>query len=130
MHINDTQNTNANGIDTLRFYEPHEGGYWAAQRAGFAVIQKIEDAIRDRDQWAGRYTGWFNPHTEEYEDINNCSGEFDDAHRYAADLAADACLGNAYGIIVAQGRNDEVAQLIRAAFDRETEARNRETMTD
>ncbi len=106
-------------IDSLRTYATHETGYWAAQRAGFAVIKQIEEALRDRDAWAGRYTGWMNPQTEEYEDIEDCSGQFEDAHRHAVDLAADACLGNAYGIIIAQGRHDETGQLIRDAYHRD-----------
>jgi hypothetical protein len=116
-------------IDTLRTYATHETGYWAAQRAGFAVIKRIEQALRDRDSWAGRYTGWLNPNTEEYEDIDDCSGQFEDAHRLAVDLAADACLGNAHGIIIAQGRTDEAAQLIRDAYDRDT-VRAKQLTTD
>ncbi|MBB5712400.1 hypothetical protein [Sphingomonas xinjiangensis] len=153
MHINETSKSNAintrcfnrgrrqaaisetsqpvtPAIDTLRTYRPDEAGYWAAQQAGFSIIQRIEEALKSRDQWAGRYKGSFNAYSEEYEDITDCSGEYDDAHRYAEDLAADACLGNAYGIIVAQGRNDEVAQLIRTAHDREAEAATAETITD
>lgn len=100
-------------IDTLRTYASHEAGYWPAQRYGFTIIGQIEEALRDRDSSAGRYTGRIDE-TGDYADIEDCSGQFDRAHVYAMDLAADAAMGHARGIVVAQGRSDEVARLILA----------------
>lgn len=101
-------------FDPLRIYAPHEAGYWRAQSHGFEIVRRVENAIRDRDSWAGRYTGRLNPDTEEYEDIDDCSGEYEAADLYARDLAADAALGNARMIVLAQGRTDEAAQMILA----------------
>jgi len=101
-------------IDTLRTYAPHDAGYGTAQSYGFAIIREIEEALRNRDSWAGRYTGRIDAETGDYTDIDDCSGQYDQAHVYAMDLAADAAMGNARGIVVAQGRSDEVARLILA----------------
>ncbi|MET3726061.1 hypothetical protein [Sphingomonas trueperi] len=112
--INPTSERAAPSFNPLRNYAPHEAGYWTAQSYGFEMISRVENAIRDRDSWAGRYTGQLNPDTEEYDDISDCSGEYDAADLYARDLAADAALGNARMIVVAQGRTDEAAQMILA----------------
>jgi len=104
-----------NSIDTQRRYATHEAGYLAAQRHGFQTIQRLEDALRERDGWAGRYTGRFDHELEEMVVDDDCSDEFDDAHQIAEGIAAEAARGNARGIIIAQGRTDEAALMILAA---------------
>ncbi len=104
-----------NSIDTQRIYATHEAGYFAAQRHGFETIRRLDDALRERDGWAGRYTGRFDHELEEYVVDDDCSDEFDDAHRIAEAIAAEAARGNARGIIIAQGRDDEAALMILAA---------------
>ena len=87
----------------LRPYAPHEAGYWAAQQAGFAIIKQIELTLMERDQLEDR------------------ADEYNAAHDHAVILAMQACLGNARGIIIAQARRDEAAQLIHDAYYWETE---------
>jgi hypothetical protein len=98
--------------DLLRIFAPHEAGYSAAQVHGFKIIRQLENAVRDRDSYAGRYTVRIDSETGD-EHYWDCSDEYEDAHILAWDLAADAALGNALTIIDAQRRDDEVARLIR-----------------
>jgi hypothetical protein len=99
-------------LDKLQIFAPHETGYYAAQANGFRIIRRFEAAIRDRDSLAGRYTVSIDQWTRE-EDYCDCSDQYQDAHIFAWDLAADAALGNALTIIDAQRRDDEVARMIR-----------------
>lgn len=46
---------------------------------------------------------------------DDCSDDFEDAHRIAKGIAAKAPRGHARGIIIAQGRNDEAALMILVA---------------
>lgn len=84
-----------NSINTQRIYATHEAGYFAAQRHGFQTIQRLEDALRERDGWAGRYTGRFDHELEEMVVDDDCSDEFDDAHQIAEGIAAEAARGKA-----------------------------------
>jgi hypothetical protein len=104
-------------IISTRIYAGHEAGYREAQRVGFAAIKKIEEAFQDRDSWAGRFTATLNHITEDYDIYEDCRGEYDDAHKKTQELAIQAAKGHALGIIKAQGRDDETAQLILAAAD-------------
>jgi hypothetical protein len=104
-----------NTINTQRRYASHEAGYLAAQRHGFQTIQRLEDALRERDGWAGRYTGHWDLELEEMVVDGDCSADYEHAHKYAEDIAAEAARGNARGIIIAQGRTDEAALMILAA---------------
>ena len=102
-------------IDTQRIYAPHEAGYWAAQQHGFAMIRQTEDLLRDRDSWAGRYSGRFDHELEEWVVDDDCSDEFDEAHELAVSVAKSAARGHAVTILWAQGRDDEAALMILGA---------------
>ncbi|MBB3349834.1 hypothetical protein [Sphingomonas sp. BK069] len=104
-----------NTIDTQHRYATHEAGYLAAQCHGFQTIQRLEDALRERDGWAGRYIGYWDLELEEMVVDGDCSDDYEHAHKFAERIAAEAARGNARGIIIAQGRDDEAALMILAA---------------
>ncbi len=102
-------------IDTQRIYATHEAGYWPAQRHGFAIIRKLEAALRERNGWAGRYAGRWDHALEEIVVDDDCSDEFDAAHTHAEQIALEASKGHARQIIAGLGRTDEAALMILAA---------------
>ena len=101
--------------DFDRFVAPHEPHYFKAQERGFTLIREIERLLREADSYAGRYTGYVDPETEEL----IITGEYDEecgaAMERAREIARMVARSNGHRILRAQKRSDEAAQLVYEA---------------
>ncbi|RYM10691.1 hypothetical protein [Sphingobium cupriresistens] len=100
-----------------RFVEPHEPGYFRAQAHGFALIREIDDCLSEAKSYAGRYTGYTDPVTHDLVITGECEEEYESAMNDARALARIIAKSNGYQILRAQGRSDELAQLVYMAHD-------------
>ena len=92
----------------IRYFAPHETGYWPAQRDGFATIRQIEEALDHETCFDQEIENQLHGvlHAWRQSDI--------DAHAASstaeiAKLTERAARGHAVPIIRAQQRSDEVA---------------------
>lgn len=94
----------------MPYIAPHQEGYFAAQAEGFRLIREIESLMKIRRAGHGMLCWDSAPDLEEYNYRNARLKEyFDEMHQIAKRAAAT----NAYHIITAQQRRDQVASIIR-----------------
>lgn len=101
--------------DFDRIVEAHEPQYFPAQARGFALIRQIERHLKRADSYAGQYYGYTDHETGDLVITGECDEEYEAEWNRASDLARMAACSNAYCIIRAQGRDDEVAMLVHDA---------------
>lgn len=98
--------------DYDRFVETHEPHYFHAQARGFALIHKVEPHLKRANSYAGQYFGYTDHETGDVVITGECDEEYDAAMNDARHLARLAAASNGYRILRAQGRSDELAELV------------------
>ncbi|MEZ0498176.1 hypothetical protein [Sphingomonas sp. IW22] len=101
--------------DYDRFVETHEPHYFHAQARGFALIRDIERYLDEADSYAGRYTGYIDPMTEDLVITGECEEEYEAAMNNAREVACMVARSNGYRILLAQRRSDDAAMLVYQA---------------